>query len=198
MLSLTQILEGAYENILNDSKKDIQFHLEEKAGVILSALYIGIKKGLINPEIEMFLSSPNSYEHILNILRRIHSKTSTELSIKEEMNVILKDNLHYLILEKIDSVDNNTEEQFNELHDNTEKRFGKLCDDLNSIKETVKESIKETTKKTIKDVKKETDKINDLIGNLSKIMVEIDKKVKVEEEIITKPQQIDEDEGGFF
>ena len=88
-MSLEQLINSAgAEKLLSIKRNGEMFSREEKAGKILSGLYITRND---HPENNIFLSSMNSFQHIMNILYKIEvEEEKVNDVIREEVNMILK------------------------------------------------------------------------------------------------------------
>ncbi len=94
-MSLQQLIEnGNVEIILIERRFEEIPSIEERAGKILAALYT-IKDKTNSIEPLLFLSVPNSMQHIINILHNIDpfkGELSLKAAIELEMKIILQTN----------------------------------------------------------------------------------------------------------
>jgi len=100
---LRNLLKGEAENILFSRRMGEILSIEEKAGKILSMLYITKDKYIEN---NIFLSTNDSFQHILNILNNIEDGIDTDDAIKEEIVKITHKNNSNL-LDKIAIMESN-------------------------------------------------------------------------------------------
>ena len=100
---LDLIRNAEAEKILFSKRRGEIFSKEEKAGKILTVLYM--QKELY-PQNNIFLSTQNSFQHILNILNKIDEEIDVKIAIEEELLIILeKDKLN--VISKINNLEEN-------------------------------------------------------------------------------------------
>ena len=101
---LRSLLNGEAENILFSRRMGEIFSSEEKVGKILSSLYMTKDKYIEN---NIFLSTNDSFQHILNILNNIEDGIDTDDAIKDEIVKITYKNNNNNLLDKIAIMESN-------------------------------------------------------------------------------------------
>ena len=95
-MSLQSLIDFAEaENILNEKRIGQRVSVEEKAAKILAAMYL-IQDKTDSIEPKLFLRSPNSLQHIINILKKNENGEPLLEAIESEIQNILRVNNHEL------------------------------------------------------------------------------------------------------